>query len=103
MGGRHSSVLLSARTILQPWVQIQSTSSTLFSTCIIEVGMRKGQKQKQKRGQDDPYLNKYRLLKLVQFYYIDPLLALISGSRFIPILRLVTSHLKIKYQKTTHQ
>ena len=92
-------------TILQPQVQIPTTTSKLFSICIIEiiieVGMRKGQKQK--RGQDDPYLNKYRLLKLVQFYYIDPLLALISGSRFIPILRLVTSHLKIKYQKTTHQ
>ena len=39
-GGRHSSVVLSAPTILQPRVQIPSTPSTLFSICI-EIVTRK--------------------------------------------------------------
>ena len=33
--GRHSSVALSAPTILRPRVQIPSTPTTLFSICII--------------------------------------------------------------------
>ena len=41
LGDRHSSVVLTAPTILQPWVQIPSTPSTLFSICIIEIVMRK--------------------------------------------------------------
>ena len=32
-GGHHSSVVLSAPTILRPWVQIPSTPSMLFSFC----------------------------------------------------------------------
>ena len=43
-GGCHSSVVLSAPTILQPQVQIPSTPSMLFSICIIEIVMRKEQK-----------------------------------------------------------
>ena len=40
-GGRHSSVVLSAPTILRPQVQIPSTPSMLFSICIIEIVLRK--------------------------------------------------------------
>ena len=45
-GGRHSSVVSSAPTILQPRVQISSTPSMLFAIWIIEieVGIRKGRK-----------------------------------------------------------
>ena len=40
-GGRHSSVVSSAHTILQPRVQIPCTLSLLFSICIgIDIGMR---------------------------------------------------------------
>ena len=42
-GGCHSSVVLSAPTILQPQVQIPSTPSMLFSICI-EIVTRKEQK-----------------------------------------------------------
>ena len=42
-GGRHSSMVSSAPTILWPQVQIPSTPSTLFSICI-EIVMRKEQK-----------------------------------------------------------
>ena len=42
--GRHRSIVSSAPTILRPWVWIQSTPSTLFSICIIEIGKRKGRK-----------------------------------------------------------
>ena len=35
LGGRHSSVVLSAPTILWPWVRIPSTPSNLLSVCII--------------------------------------------------------------------
>ena len=41
-GGRLSSVVLSAPTILWPWVQIPSKPSKLFSICIIEIVMRRG-------------------------------------------------------------
>ena len=34
VGGRHSSVVSSAPTILRPRVQIPSTSSMLFSICV---------------------------------------------------------------------
>ena len=40
VGGRHSSVVLSAPTILQPRIRIPSTPSMLFSICI-EIVMRK--------------------------------------------------------------
>ena len=43
-GSCHSSVVLSAPTILQPWVPIPSTPSMLFSICMIEKLIRKGQK-----------------------------------------------------------
>ena len=43
-GGRHSSMVLSAPTILQPQVRIPTTPSTLFSICIIEFVMRKERK-----------------------------------------------------------
>ena len=46
MGDRHSSMVLSAPTILQPWVRIQSKSSTLFSICIIEIVMMKRTKKR---------------------------------------------------------
>ena len=48
MGGRHSSMVLSAPTILRPRVWIPNTPSTLFSICI-EIVSRKKQK-KTKRG-----------------------------------------------------
>ena len=37
-GGRHSSVVSSAPTILRPQVRIPSTPSLLFSICIIGIG-----------------------------------------------------------------
>ena len=37
-------VVLSVSTILRPWVQIPSTTSRLFSICIIEIVMSKGRK-----------------------------------------------------------
>ena len=40
-GGRHSSVVSSAPTILRPRVRIPSTPSMLFSICIIEIVSRK--------------------------------------------------------------
>ena len=49
IGGRHSSVVWSALTILQPRVRIPSTPSMLYSIyCVIietlfDVGMKKGQ------------------------------------------------------------
>ena len=43
-GGRHSSMVLSAPTILRPWVRIPSTPSMLFSICIIEIVTRKERK-----------------------------------------------------------
>ena len=43
MGGRHSSMVLSAPTILRPRVQIPSTPSMLFSIGI-EIVIRKEQK-----------------------------------------------------------
>ena len=55
--GRHSSVVLSASTILWQQVQIPSTPSTLFSICIIEIVIRKGRKET-KRGRDWPILKK---------------------------------------------
>ena len=36
-GGRHSSVVLSAPTILWPRVRIPSTPSTLFTICFVEI------------------------------------------------------------------
>ena len=46
-GDHHSCMVLSAPTILRPWVQIPSIPSTLSSVCIVEVlidiEMRKGQ------------------------------------------------------------
>ena len=40
----HISMVLSAPTILWPWVRIPSTPSMLFSICIIEIVTRKEQK-----------------------------------------------------------
>ena len=39
--GCHSSVVLSASTILRPWVRIPSKLSMLFSICIIVIVVRK--------------------------------------------------------------
>ena len=39
--GCHSSVVLSASTILRPWVRISSKLSMLFSICIIVIVVRK--------------------------------------------------------------
>ena len=47
-GGRHSSVVLSAPTILRPQVRIPSTPSMLFSICI-EIVTKKDRKQNKKR------------------------------------------------------
>ena len=47
-GGRHSSVALSAPTILQPRVRIPSTPSTLFSIVLLKL-MRKERKYTKKR------------------------------------------------------
>ena len=44
VGGRHSSVVSSAPTIMQPRIRIPCTPSTLYSNCIFNVGMRKGRK-----------------------------------------------------------
>ena len=41
LGGRHSSVVSSAPTILRPRVQVPSTPSMLFSILIIEIALRK--------------------------------------------------------------
>ena len=49
MGGRHSSVVFSAPTILRPWDRIPSTPSMLFSICIIEIVQRKITKINKKR------------------------------------------------------
>ena len=54
LGGRHSSMVSSAPTILQPWVQIPSTSCTLFSIYIIEIVLRKWTKW----GRDLPIFSK---------------------------------------------
>ena len=43
LGGRDSSVVSSVPNILRPQVQILSTPTMLFSICIIEIVMRKGQ------------------------------------------------------------
>ena len=49
-GGSHSSVVLSAPTIMQPQVRIPCTQSILFSTCVvkmeavIDIGMIKERK-----------------------------------------------------------
>ena len=43
-GSCHSSVVSPVPTILRPQVRIPSTSSMLFSICIIEIVMRKGRK-----------------------------------------------------------
>ena len=43
-GGRHSSVVSSAPTILRPLVWIPITPYTLFSICIIEIVMRESTK-----------------------------------------------------------
>ena len=51
-GGRHSSVVSSAPTILWPQVRIPSTPSMLYSICI-EIVMRKKNENK-KRGRDWP-------------------------------------------------
>ena len=48
LGGRHSSVVLSAPTILPSQVRIPNTPSTLFSIYIIEIVIKKDQnKQKE--------------------------------------------------------
>ena len=49
LGGRHSSVVSSAPTILRLRVQIPSTPSMLFLICIIEIVTRKERKWNQKR------------------------------------------------------
>ena len=49
MGGRHNSVVLSAPTILWPWVQIPSTPSMLFLICI-EIVARKEKINKKEAG-----------------------------------------------------
>ena len=48
-GGSHSSVVLSAPTILRPQARIPSTPSMLFSICI-EIITRKEQKNKKRPG-----------------------------------------------------
>ena len=48
-GSRHSSIVLSAPTILRPRVWIPSRPSLLFSICIIEILIRKGRKLNKKR------------------------------------------------------
>ena len=55
-------MVLSAPIILQPRVQIPSTPATLFSIYIIEILMRKGLENKQKRGRDWPIFKK-RMIK----------------------------------------
>ena len=36
-GGHHSSVVISAPTILRPWVRFPIIPSMLFSVCIVEI------------------------------------------------------------------
>ena len=55
MGSRHTSVVLSAPTILWPQVRIPSTPSTLlsfiaFSICIIVIVMRNGRNKQKEDG-----------------------------------------------------
>ena len=54
LGGRHSSVVLSAPTILWPRVRIPSTPSTLFSICI-EIVLRKERKINKKEAGIGPF------------------------------------------------
>ena len=53
-GGRHSSMVWSAPNILQPWAQIPSTLSRLFSICI-EIVTRK-ERNKRKEAGIGPFL-----------------------------------------------
>ena len=50
MGGRQNSMVLSAPTILWPWVRIPSTPSTFYSISIV-IGVRKG-RNKRRKGRD---------------------------------------------------
>ena len=52
-GGRHSSVVSSAPTILQPWVWIPSTPSMLFQFVLLKLQWKKNENE-QKRGRDWP-------------------------------------------------
>ena len=56
LGGRHSSMVSSAPTILRPRVRILSTPFMFFSICI-EIVTRREQKET-KRGRDWPIFKK---------------------------------------------
>ena len=58
MGGRHSSVVSSAPTILRPRVRFPSTPSMLLSICIIKIVSRKKRKNKQKEAGIGPFFKK---------------------------------------------
>ena len=57
VGGRHSSVVSSAPTILQPRVRIPSTPSMLFQFVLLKL-YRENNENKQKRGLDWPIFKK---------------------------------------------
>ena len=50
MGGRHSSVVSSAHTILQPWVQIPSTPSKLFQFVLLKLYRENDENQQKEAG-----------------------------------------------------
>ena len=70
-GGRHSSVVSSAPTILHPWVQIPSTPSVLFQFLLLKLWWEKDD-NKQKEAEIGPFLKKtiyYLLNKTMLFIY----------------------------------
>ena len=50
LGGRHSSVVSSASTILLPRVQIPSTLSMLISICVIEIYQENNENKQKEAG-----------------------------------------------------
>ena len=65
MGGRHSSMVSSATTILRLRVRIPSTPSKLFSICIIEIVSKKITKINKKEAGIGPLKNLCKTLKSI--------------------------------------
>ena len=57
-GGRHSSAVLSAPTILRPWVRIPSTPSMLFQFVLLKLYRENNENKKQKEAGIGPFLRR---------------------------------------------
>ena len=70
MVGHHSYVVSSAPTILWSWVRIPSTLFKLYSICIIEIVMKKGQ-SKLKEARIGRFKKTKTNIPLMGYLYFD--------------------------------